>query len=189
MREFVVVGNKAVTSPFNLKNLPGSGRMDILCRCINSCFFLSHDIRRDTRLWLVLRGEPDPPKILRFEGSELKHLNPDEWSTGALISKALEKGVNKKERLSTPGIYIRRGDLEDVIGRRNVIYLHEDGIDIRKVEILEPFFVLGDHIGLTERDELLLKNAKKVSVGPKSLHADHCIIIVHNELDRRSISH
>ncbi len=87
MRRFVVLGHRAVTSSgFSLNDLCGSaGRMDVLLRCINSAFFLSHDLRRDTEIYLVLKGGPEPPKTIRLRGDELKYLNPDERSTGALI--------------------------------------------------------------------------------------------------------
>nr|AAB88387.1 hypothetical protein [Methanococcus maripaludis] len=38
-------------------DLPGSsGRLDLLCRCVNSAFFLSHDMRRDTIFYSVNYG-------------------------------------------------------------------------------------------------------------------------------------
>ncbi|MDY6965612.1 MAG: tRNA (pseudouridine(54)-N(1))-methyltransferase TrmY [Halobacteriota archaeon] len=191
MRNFIVVGNKAITSPnFSLNGLHSSGgRLDILCRCVNSAFFLSHDIRRDVTLWLILLGGPDPPITIRFEGERLKHLNPDERNIASLIKKALDrKGEEGVEVESTPGIFVRRGDLKDALSDEgDIFYLREDGIDITKMdlEFEEPTFVLGDHLGLSIEYEELLKSlgAEKVCVGPVSLHADHCIIVVHNRLD------
>jgi len=67
MKDFIIIGHKAVTAPFSLNDLPGTaGRMDILCRCVNAALFLSHDLRRDVRVYLVLKGEPDPPKLIRL---------------------------------------------------------------------------------------------------------------------------
>ncbi len=191
MRQFVIVGHKAATSgDFPLNDMPGSaGRIDILARCVTAAFLTSFNIRRDTRVWLVLLGEPDPPKSVRFEGAELRYLNPDERSTGALIKRALEIDVYEGELSSTPGIYTQRANLQDVLRQINtneLIYLHEDGVDVREV----PFdahnvaFVLGDHLGLRDDEERLLGRSKRVSVGPTKLHTDHCITIVHNELDR-----
>ncbi len=47
-------------------------------------------------------------------------------------------------------------------------------------------FILGDHLGLTEGEEELVLGLSTgtISVGPLSLHADHCIILILNELDR-----
>jgi len=201
MKHIAVIGNRAITSPdFSLNDLPGSaGRIDILCRCVNSAFLLSHGIRKDVILYLILRGAGDPPKIITLDGRYLKHLNPDERSTGALLKIALKKGLGLKDgemQRSTPGITVRRGDLRDLIKDGNfdpVIYLHEASRDIRKMreaikEWLEktPLFVLGDHIGVSREDEEFLDelDAIRVSLGPRPLHADHCITILLNEIDR-----
>ncbi|MDF0589711.1 tRNA (pseudouridine(54)-N(1))-methyltransferase TrmY [Candidatus Methanocrinis natronophilus] len=190
MRSFVVVGNLATTTPdFSLEDIPGtSGRLDILCRCINSAFVLSHGIRRDVQAYLVLRGG-SVAKTIHLRGRELRHLNPDERTTAALLKKALALEADAKWRRSTPGIFVRRGDLADleVWGEGTTYYLREDGSDHRGVlNAGDGTFVLGDHIGLSEEDEAFLEglDAKIVSVGPKSLHTDHCIVLINNELDR-----
>jgi len=190
MRTFVVVGNLATTTPdFSLEDIPGtSGRLDILCRCINSAFVLSHGIRRDVEVYLILRKGPSP-KTVRLLGGELRHLNPDERTTAALLKKALALEADSQWRRSTPGIFVRAGDLTDLLprGDETAYYLREDGSDHRGEALAsDGTFVLGDHIGLSEEDEAFLEGlgTKTVSVGPKSLHADHCIVLINNELDR-----
>lgn len=190
MRSFIVVGNLATTTPdFSLEDIPGtSGRLDILCRCINSAFVLSHGIRRDVQVYLVLRGGP-APKTVHLRGRELRHLNPDERTTAALLKKALALEADGEWRRATPGIFARRGDLRDleIFGEGTAYYLREDGSDHRGVLTAgDGTFILGDHIGLSTEDEAFLAGlrAEIVSVGPKSLHADHCIVLINNELDR-----
>jgi len=201
MKDFIIVGHKAVTAPFSLNDLPGSaGRMDILCRCVNAALFLSHDLRRDVRVYLVLKGEPAPSKLIRFDGSEVRYLSPDERSAASLIKKALEKNVQEFWAESTPGVSIRKGDLSDLLLEletpylntgtdKKIIYLREDGEDIHRKKFDEPqdlLFVLGDHLGLTSDEEKIIEGYKHeiVSLGPLSLHADHCIVLLHNEMDR-----
>ncbi|MCL7415365.1 MAG: tRNA (pseudouridine(54)-N(1))-methyltransferase TrmY [ANME-2 cluster archaeon] len=204
MREFIVVGHKAVTDgQFSLNDLPGSaGRMDIMCRCINSALFLSHDLRRDVVVYLVLLGEPQPPKIVKFIGQDVRYLNPDERSSGSLIKKALELTARARWRESTSGVWVRQGDLEGLLSELNssaakgddnrLYYLREDGTDIRDVikeEMPQPStFILGDHVGMTpdEEQKIMDAGARTLNVGPVSLHADHCIIVVNNELDRNN---
>ena len=74
MRRFVVVGHKATSSGnFKLEDMAGgAGRLDILIRCINSAFFLSHSIRKDVEIYLVVLGGEDAPKTIRIVGSEVK---------------------------------------------------------------------------------------------------------------------
>ncbi len=196
MRRFVIIGHRAVTSgDFNLDDLSGSaGRLDVLLRCVNSSFFLSHDIRRDVELNLVLLGPPEPPKTVRMVGAELKYLNPDERSTGALIRNALMKEVSGEER-SSPGIYVSNRSYRDVIStiskESEVIYLKEDGADIREVKLKSDdiTFVLSDDQDLTEEEEEILMeyNPTKISLGPRSYHSDHCVLMVNNQLDREGI--
>jgi tRNA (pseudouridine54-N1)-methyltransferase len=197
LRRFIVVGHRAITTgDFKLDDLAGStGRMDVLLLCINSAFFLSHDIRRDVEILLVLQGPPHPPKTVRLVGSELKYLNPDERSTAALIRNALLQKVETEER-SSPGIYISNRSYRDVISNlpkgEQIIYLKESGTGIRGFVFQEnTSFVLGDDQDLTKEEEsLLLEHGPKlISIGTKSYHADHCITIVNNELDLRGITH
>ncbi|NLO31638.1 MAG: tRNA (pseudouridine(54)-N(1))-methyltransferase TrmY, partial [Methanosarcina mazei] len=147
MRDIVIIGHKAITSgDFSLNDLPGSaGRMDILCRCVSSALFLSFGMRRDVDVHLLLLGEPDPGKIIRFEGLHLRYLNPDERSSGSLIQKALLKNAAGQDIRSTPGVWTRTGDLNSLLASfegRTLLYLREDGKDFREIarEIQDPVF-------------------------------------------------
>jgi len=73
-----------------------------------------------------------------------------------------------------------------------VLYLHEEGIDIRKFKLTNhPLFILGDHEGLDPESEKFLKELKIpwISLGPISYLASHCITIVNEELDRRRLNY
>jgi tRNA (pseudouridine54-N1)-methyltransferase len=187
-RAFVIVGHtQALTPDFTLNDLPGSaGRLDILARCVTASFCLSHGLRKDVEVHLVLRDQA----TIKFEGAQLKRLNPDERSTGALIQHALRALQGGRER-STPGVSVTRGGLQDALNelsKRHIpcYVLDERGQDIRSAELNEPLaFVLSDHRNFTPEEGELLKELPKLSLGPVVLHADHCIPIVHNELDRR----
>ena len=195
MRIFVVVGHKATTQPsFSLEDIPGtSGRLDILCRSVTAAFVLSHGIRKDVLVYLVLLGG-EIPKTIRLVGETLRHLNPDERTTAALLKKALAVEATPEWAMSTSGIFVRTGGLEkplEDLKQRSVrlVYLREDGRDFRclKDEPLERemAFVLGDHTGMTAEEESLLASAgaEVVALGPTSLHADHCIVVTNWLLD------
>ncbi|MBP5684989.1 MAG: tRNA (pseudouridine(54)-N(1))-methyltransferase TrmY [Candidatus Methanomethylophilaceae archaeon] len=196
MRYFVITGHKAVTTgDFKLDDIAGgAGRLDILIRCVNSAFFLSHDLRKDVEIYLVLEGGDDAPKTVVFKGAELRYLNPDERSTASLIRNALLKKVQPGEEIrSSPGVYNTRMSFADVLEKLSkvgsFVYLKEDGVDCRDYEFPEnPIFVLGDNQDPTTEEEEILQSYSpdKICIGPYSLHADHCMIIVQNEVDRRS---
>ncbi|WP_254279248.1 tRNA (pseudouridine(54)-N(1))-methyltransferase TrmY [Haloarcula marina] len=191
MRQFVVVGHDAPTTPdFSLDDLAGAaGRLDVLCRCVNSAFFLSHAIREDVRAHLVLADE----YTVSFEGSDLRRLNPDERSTAALVRNALEEREEAIGHIpveTSPGVSLTRrgfeGTLDAVAREGTVVQLHEDGDPVVDVETpTDPVFVLSDHHDFTEREASLLAEAaeERVSLGPKALHADHAITVAHNYLD------
>ena len=198
MRAFLIIRNKAVTKPFNLNDLAGSaGRMDILCRFIAQALFISHGIRRDVEVYLLLLGEPNPPKTIKIVGDEVKTMAPDERNIAGLIRRALKVECNKMWKESTSGIYISKkgldGLLKEVSKQYKIVYLREDGEDIRDfVDKIDKdcLFVLGDHLGLNEEQEKIVLNYAEniVSVSPVSLQADQCVVIVHYELDRRILS-
>ena len=188
MRQFVVIGHAAPTNPdFSLDDLPGAGRIDVLCRCVNAAFLLSHDLREDVELHLLLGDR----LRIRLVGSELRYLSPDERNVASLLRSALEakdEAVGAMEAESTPGIYVGKRDVEEAIAGIDgtLIHLQEDGDPIAGTDPPEnPAFVLSDHEPFTSGEvEYLDAHADaRVSLGPRRLHANHAITIAHNYLD------
>jgi tRNA (pseudouridine54-N1)-methyltransferase len=193
MRNFVIVGHKATTNPnFSLEDIPGtSGRLDILCRSVTAAFVISHGIRKDVCVYLVLLGG-EIPKTIQLRGETLRHLNPDERTTAALLKKALAMQATQEWAMSTSGIFVRTGGLAQVLGdlkAARLIYLREDGLDIRGLATDDlagdAVFILGDHTGMTPEEETMISEAgaEVISLGPTSLHADHCIVLINWFLD------
>jgi tRNA (pseudouridine54-N1)-methyltransferase len=89
-RTFVLLSH-AVTSPsFLVRDLAGSGRrMDVVCRAAQAALFLSHGVREGSTLLAVLHGPPRPPATVRFEGSLMRKVHPDERVLGIFLQKAL----------------------------------------------------------------------------------------------------
>lgn len=186
MTSFTIVGHLARTDGgFSLNDLPGAGRMDVLCRCVNASMFLSHDLRKNVDCYLILCGEPKGPKTIRFCGAEIRSLSPDERSAGALIKKALDTICGSEFREAAPGVYIRNGGLARLKGEHTFAVLDETGMDVRKAATLPDAFLLSDHQNFTADEEALIAGCPRYSVGPKCLHADHAITVLQNELDRR----
>ncbi|MCX6694242.1 MAG: tRNA (pseudouridine(54)-N(1))-methyltransferase TrmY [Methanomicrobiales archaeon] len=188
MPVFAIIGHTARTDgSFSLNDLPGgAGRMDILCRCVNTSLFLSHDLRRDVACYLVLQGDPDPPKTVFFSGEAVRYLSPDERSAGSLIKKALTLLPTPTYQESTPGVYMRRGGIHDLLTDHHFTVLDEGGEDIRKVSPLPGAFLLSDHHDFLAEEVAGIEGLPRVSVGPRSYHADHAITVTLNEIDRRN---
>ncbi len=203
-RRFIVLGHRCRTDGrFTLEDLPGStGRLDILLRCVNSAFMLSHSIRKDVEAVLILcnenkGGEKGEVRTVRLLGPEIKYLNPDERSTGALVRNALIKFIHspEEEPRSSPGITISSQGLEEVIQglgqEEKLVYLHEDGEAAEEWLSSHPpestlNFVMSDNIDLHQGEEELVRKRADgiISLGPVSLHSDHCIVLANNILDR-----
>ena len=198
LRRIVVIGQKATASPeFLLNDLPGtSGRLDVLLRCVRAALLVSHGLRGDTIVYLVLLGGPRAPRTLRVEGAVAAYVRPDERALGNLAQKALAKPAGERGfSLFRRGIAVGEGGLDlvlDDLGACTPYVLEEDAPDVRDASLtrvpgLPDAFFIGDHLGFDEatRARLASIGAKPISVGPVSVHADDAVALIVNELDRR----
>lgn len=199
-RRFVILGQTATASPdFSLVDIAGtSGRLDILLRCLRSALLVSHGLRRDTLVYLVLLGGPLAPRIVRVDGRHVRFVRPDERMLAILVQKALarmpqeaELGVWNEIR---PGLAVARGGLETVLAdlgaaAAHAYVLEESARDLRDSPLASADVVVfvGDHKGFdpATRARLDALGATAIGVGPISIHADDAITIVCNEMDRR----
>ena len=188
MTSFVVIGHTAKTDgSFSLNDLPGSGgRMDLLCRSVQASLFLSHGIREDASCMLVFSGGPGSPKIVRFDRNSVRSLSPDERSSASVIKKALELPAGALSREVTPGVSVRKAGIETLLTEYRCGILDEHGTDVRKASGDFPdLFILSDNRNFTPEEEAALGDLPKYSLGPQVLHADHAIVLLWNEIDRR----
>ena len=189
MRRFVVLGHEApVDADFALEDLPGAGRLDLLCRAVADALLTSHGIREDAEAWLVLRDR----LTVRVAGGRVRGLAPDERAVAGLLRKALGeagRAVGAQAVEASPGVEVAKGGLERALEEAvgPVVWLHGDGDD---VGAFDPdgsaTFVLSDHREFTDAEaELLAERAdRRLSLGPTALQADQAVAVVHNHLDR-----
>ena len=199
MRQFVVVGHEAPADPdeISLSDLPGAGRLDLLCRCVATGVFLSHGIRESVRVHLVVADG----LTVTFDSDSLRHLHPDERNVAARVRDALAAkpdAIGHMPADVSPGVELRRMGLDATLDRLldgagasaaaepTLVQLHEDGDPlVDAAPPADPVFVLSDHRDFTDEEAALLaeRAARRVRVGPELLHADHTVSVVHNWLD------
>jgi tRNA (pseudouridine54-N1)-methyltransferase len=195
MRRFVVIGQRASASPdFSLDDLPSSsGRLDIALRCLRAGLLVSHGLRSDAVVYLVLLGGANAPRTVRIEGAHARYVRPDERSLAVLIKKALAQApAGPAFSPVRPGIAVADAGLEAVIGDLGAAtrYVLEEGApDVRDcdLDLDDAAFFVGDHQGFepAARAQLAALGARPIGVGPVSVHADDAIVLVANELDRQ----
>ncbi len=194
MRVFVLWSHGITSPEFRLNDLPSSGkRIDLVARSIISALWLSHSIRNDTIIYVVLNGAPEPPKTIVFHPG-IKRVAPDERSIALWIQKALAKYRGRRDKewfeLSN-GIMISGRSFQDVIKSLSEDYekfyvLDEKGKDVGKVKLeKDAVYILGDHKGIPKNDmAFALRKGEKVSLGKKSYLSSFSISVIHWLLDR-----
>ncbi|TKX43766.1 tRNA (pseudouridine(54)-N(1))-methyltransferase TrmY [Halorubrum sp. SD690R] len=197
MRQFVVIGRDVPTDPdaISLSDIPGAGRLDLLCRCVSAGVFLSHGIRESVRVHLAIADE----FTVSFDSDALRHLHPDERNVAARVRDALDardEAIGYMPADVSPGVEIRRMGLDATLDRLvgadgrgpdgTLVQLHEDGAPLIDAEPPEdPVFVLSDHHDFAPDEAAAVDERadRRLRVGPELLHADHAITVVHNWLD------
>jgi tRNA (pseudouridine54-N1)-methyltransferase len=194
MRRFVLIGQKASASPdFSLDDVPGtSGRLDVLLRCVRASLLVSHGLRRDTMVYLVLLGGDVGPRVVRIDGRAAEYVRPDERSLAGRVKAMLETRSEGGFLAERQGMAVADGGLEVVLedlgaGERYV--LDEIGDDVRTtaLDARDGVFFVGDHLGFDDATRRALADARLIRVGPVSVHADDAVTLVLNELDRRVV--
>jgi len=197
MRRFLLVAHKVPTDgAFTLNDLAGgAGRMDEVARAVSTAFTLSNDLRRDTEMTVLFAAEP-PPRARKIElaGARLRHLNPDERSTAALLKNALV-GASRypSEFESSPGLRVGPVDplpfLAAFLRQDGACWLTEAGAPIAEhpapgagvaAFVSDPFDPTP-----AEAEILTASGVPALSVGPRSLRTSQVIDAVQREFDLR----
>lgn len=188
---FVIVGRTArADEAVRLDDLAGtSGRLDVMVRCVRAALCVSHGIRRDVIVHLVLLGGARPVCV-RISGANAKFIRPDERTLALSVIKAVARHAFDEEGYveQRHGWAVALGGLDvaiaDTHGEKFI--LEEGARDLRPAKARDAVFFIGDHLGFDEpvRARLAAIGARPVAVGPVSLHSDDVVTLVSNELDR-----
>ncbi len=184
MRNFLLYSRGGFTSG-NFKNIRDAGRLDIVAHCLTSSFFLSHALRKDVVLHIILTGPPYPPKYIKVTGDIIHDVRCDEATWGEILRNVLNgKGHT--------GFEIFNKSIQEVIKELSVdndIYvLEEKGENISDIKFKDNcVFVIGDQVGLPKKEEgFILRYGKKISLGKKAYLAADCITIINYTLDSKA---
>jgi|SRR3989344_3941488 len=182
MREFLLFSRAGATSG-DFKNIK-EARLDLVAHSLISGFFISHALRNNVVMHIILSGKPNPPVYLKVVGKELHDAKTDEESWGRILRNVL----NGK---SHPGIYFQKKSLQAVVKElssegKKFLVLEEKGKEILDFKLNgNEIFALGDHIGLPKKDEgFVLRYGEKISLGKKAYLAADCITILNFVMDK-----
>lgn len=166
-------------------NLHDAGRLDVVYECIVASLFLSHGIRRDTVFHAVLNGPPNPPLHLQIDGIALYDVRTDLDTWQQILRKIIAGKTH-------PGISVDKTSFEALLKTEaqahSVYVLEEGGKNIAETGLADnAVFVLGDHVGLPKKAEILaLRFGQKISLGKQTYLAASCITIINYVLDRQT---
>lgn len=182
MRMFWAIMEGRTDGEWSINGMPNAGRMDEAARIVNSAFWLSHSIRKNVVVLLTFYGAPNPPKTIKFVGSEMRRISPDERNIGSVMRKALGMGEAREWMKAHPGVYVRDVGVEI---QKEVdlpkILLDEGG---RRGKIEEnACFIVGGPYGIPEVARREIKPDKVVKVGDRVYTASHAVCAVNFILD------
>lgn len=197
MREFVIRARQAPVDPAGfLASIGGEPHVEHLAQMVINGMFVSKGHREDSILTLVLEKTPDYSRALTLDGRTLGSLaGLNERALLETLADALAsgRGLGKEETsVADSGISVSTTSFEHLVKAKAqagpVYALDRKGADIRDVPLGEnPVFVMTDHIPMPRKTfkSFARLGVEKLSVGPVMLHTSQCLVVIHNELDRR----
>lgn len=154
-----------------------SEEVGIATRFIVGSLMLSHEIRRDSKVNIII----DREICITFNGKTMRNVRPDESSLSGIIKAGLRK-IGKKV---LPGVMVSRINLEDFLNRVKATKLYYSERAGKIQDTPNEFFIIFQYPKL-EIEELLLKmNFSSIKLSKKSLFPDQAVVILNNKLDRK----
>ena len=180
--DIIFLKQTQIDPSFNINNLAGEGRLDLLCRVFANVFFISNDFRNQSNLYVFFQKESI---LIKFIGSKIKKVNPDERSVAGYLRKVFRSIMeNKSNQTDFLWEYI---SLEDIPQKIAFGYLLDpNGEHISRVRFSNKkslVFFLGDHLGLNDVEKSFLINYEMISLGKKELLGSQCVTILYHFLD------
>jgi len=138
--------------------------------------YISHQMRKDTRVFIVLNGPPNSPIILKID-STIKNLGVDERSVASWIREQLKNPTDKRsfEQL-----------MKDLSKEGTIYLLKENAPNINNTKIdKNPIFVISDYKDLPkDQEDTVLQLGRPLSIGTISYLSSTCVSVIHWILDQ-----
>jgi tRNA pseudouridine-54 N-methylase len=180
LKIFITYSKTATTTPhFPRRGVAShTGRLDVIARMLRASLYTPRGLRGDTRFIAILGGPPNAPLALEFDGRKLDCQLRTELESLECIRKCIKGELD--------GCVSKRKDLTQVLKGIGVplIVLAEDGRNIDDIQLPKS---VGFLVGSQHDVEVPQKIGwyERVSIGPFSYLASHCITFLHYKLDQR----
>lgn len=196
MTSFVLRARAAPTDPDAFLAQVGlDAHTEIVAHTLMNAMFVAQSHRDDVVVYVVLESTADFSRTITFTAAELTNIGGfHESALLEKVTKALRLSIGmSKEQLKQvePGISVQTLSFERLIkqlAEDHQLYMMDiKGESIREIEFkANPCFILTDHIPMPKKSYNTLKRygTEKINLGPKMLFASHCVVLIHNELDR-----
>ena len=199
MRTFVLRARAAPTESRKLLAAVGQeAHTEILAHMLMNAIFVAQSHRPEVTVYLVLESTPDFSRTIRFDVDAMRDIGGfDEQALLGKIAAALDvsAGMGKEEtRAVESGVTVRTVSFERLVQElaedHQLFVMGPKGEPIREqVFHGKPCFLLTDHIPMPAKTFHTLERlgATKITLGPTMLFASQCVVLIHHELDRRSL--
>ncbi|PWI49450.1 hypothetical protein CEE45_01275 [Candidatus Heimdallarchaeota archaeon B3_Heim] len=174
-RIFIITSNSVDTfKPLSINSLTSYGRLDVLCRCISTAFFLSNNFRKDVLLYVYFVINKT---ILQITGENVHGINPDERAIAGILKRVFRGFPH-------PGIRFYSGNLENLLTKHEPVMLDIHGeVNHKRISTYQSF-IIGDQLGYPSEDETILSKLKRVSLGSDEYLSSQTITILNYMLDQ-----
>ena len=197
-RNFILRVRNGPTAPrFSLDDLPSANHLEVVAQSVANALFFANQHRVDTSIRVILEGPPCPPRVLTYQGNSIGSLGGfDERSIANSIRGALAQGTQlgrDETVICDSGIEVTHRSFESIVKAAAIpgfYYLDKKGSDIRETPLDSPaIFVMSDHKSMPRKSTQYLARlgGRPIALGPKTIFASQCVVLVHNDLDRRAI--
>ncbi len=178
---FIFLKHTQIDPKFNINNLAGEGRLDLLCRVFTNVFFLSNNFR-NSNLYVYFQKEAI---LIKFIGSKIKRVNPDERSVAGYLKKVFR--IIMENQPKAEDFFWDYLSLDDIPKKIPSGYtLDPNGTPIQHIKFQKNhslIFFLGDHLGLNENEKSFLSCYQAISLGKIELLGSQCITIIYHYVD------